>query len=357
MVNDVKCPWCTRTYAHEHHADDLKIVASMGLLGRYAAFGNTLGRIAALNCPCPGSNENPQRHAVFCAVGMAQFAIRSFMSSPETEAACGNLVAMALDRCMQWAEHCGDCEEGAGQCQECRNHWLAASSSLMLVKAVPDVVPPHIPRPVKDGKLWLVGSSQPDDDRVNGLIQWIDQRPGDVVFAMYAEGGRMTQAKVWRVAEGGGPAGPDGNEILTSASAVLDNPQAWERLLSHGARPAQLRTHEDAEIFLRNWHDRMAVEDASGLAAAKARGIIHGLKLCGLLSGDEAEAWTARVEKCPEDGLHGGGCSWCNFCGNVCRLCGLTMKDGKACLDEECLRRRADLEKSYETLGPGDMPG
>lgn len=64
------------------------------------------------------------------------------------------------------------------------------------------------------------------------------------------------------------------------------------------------------------WQNRM--DDASPTGIAFGQGVVEAARYMGLISNAEAEAWTARMTRCPgAEDAHYGGRVWCSFCGDI----------------------------------------
>lgn len=73
---------------------------------------------------------------------------------------------------------------------------------------------------------------------------------------------------------------------------------------------------EEITQELQGWWE--ACMDEYKETAPVAFGLIRAFENLGLLTKDEAELWQLRIKnKCPEDEGHGGGRSWCAYCGNI----------------------------------------
>jgi hypothetical protein len=117
-------------------------------------------------------------------------------------------------------------------------------------------------------------------------------------------------------------------------------PEAFRELLNPLAREAEVRSTIHAPVRSRaiavNFLDKVRLEmtcNASSLAAAFFWGLLAGFRAVGHLTVEDVEAYRHRVRECPG---HGGGQTFCAFCGDVCRVCG----GPDPCQDEECMEAR-----------------
>lgn len=166
-------------------------------------------------------------------------------------------------------------------------------------------------------------------------IRWTDQQPGDLILSlvMAAVGDRTRPiAALWRVAQPGQGRvkidTPEG-DVDASAHVKMSSAAEWERLFPLQGLAPTVRTPAEAEAHLKELHEHMgAGGNANQLGQARAAGLLTGFVLCGLLTEREAKIWRDRLLECPDDGLHGGGQSWCNYCDDVCRDCGEPIRRG-----------------------------
>lgn len=74
--------------------------------------------------------------------------------------------------------------------------------------------------------------------------------------------------------------------------------------------------HPSADSVLQTmWHDLQ--DDMRLVEQSYVHGAIALAELTGMLTKEQAELWRFRIKTCPEQGDHGGGRSWCAYCGNV----------------------------------------
>lgn len=126
--------------------------------------------------------------------------------------------------------------------------------------------------------------------------------------------------------------------------ALLDEVR---RRLEGGPLTGSIVTREAAQAFLREHHETMATTSrfgANDVGMAEARGLIRALCLVGLLTGVEATGWYARITLCPDNGEHGGGQSWCNYCSDVCRHCGLPLVPVVQGSPKHCECKKEDVD-------------
>jgi hypothetical protein len=53
--------------------------------------------------------------------------------------------------------------------------------------------------------------------------------------------------------------------------------------------------------------------------------IVKFLKRCDIITDEQAVSWEATAKVCPETSQHGGGRSWCYYCGDVDEQTGLPI--------------------------------
>jgi hypothetical protein len=174
------------------------------------------------------------------------------------------------------------------------------------------------------------------EGKIDGRVTtWAAQRQHDLMLSVQMRAaGELTLPLVeaWRVAlPGQGKiklATPEG-DVDASYYIKLATAADWDRLFGIQCAAPRVRTAAEAEAYLKDRHDEMGDGgSANETAQARVGGIMEGFVLCGLMTRREAKVWAGRFLECPNDGLHGGGQSWCPYCDNVCTRCGEPQRVG-----------------------------